>query len=568
MVQGKVWQQLQFAHHRKANQIWIFNVGDLKPMELPMNFAFDLAWDIKSIRADDFLDYFQALASREFGNPFAKRIGKVWYDFDRLLAIRKHEHIVPETFKLLKYHEADNIIARWRKLLDEVELIFTKISKQQRPAFFQLVFHPIKASYLYVLLRITQYRNQLFAKQRRNTTNVLFHECIRLFEADHDLTEQYHTILGGKWNHMLRQPHYGYGPGFEAPSRDMISGLCYVQTRAESNPSVGHMGIAVEGTEGVHQGLINEDSDRTHPSRGNLEEGVTLPGLNPYGPQTRYFEIFHRGTKAFSWRAKPQYSWIKLTQYEGDLKPDDKDVNVVVSIEWNRVPENFSENVFIEIVATGDGYERVHLPVKNQRAPDDFTGFVEADNCVSIDAGNWVTKPYILFPAMGRPLAGTVTLPYDTNFKDANDIPYLTYNIFAFSEHDNSNLELHFNMTLETDPSCPMEYDLRWDSGESRTYRLTEDPTNSGGLPNHWSEAVQDCVWKKNHNVGYVGKGPHSIEVRFRTANVCLEKLVLDMGGVQFTYLGPPESDYIEGSAERRSDIELEDSFPINSHTK
>jgi hypothetical protein len=544
-VQGKVWQQLQFAYHRKANQIWVFNVGDLKPMELPMNFAFELAWDIRTIHADGFLNYFQTLAYREFGLAYANRIGKIWYDFDRLLALRKHEHIVPETFNLLSYHEAENIIASWRKLLDEVELIYEKVPKQQQPALFQLVLHPVKASYLYILLRITQCRNQLYAKQRRNTTNVLFYECIRLFEADHDLAEQYHTIMGGKWIHMLRQPHYGYGQGFEAPSRDMISGLCYVQTRSDSNPSVGHMGIAVEGNEGVRPGLINEDSDRTHPSRGNLQEGVTLPGLNPYGPQTRYFEVFHRGTKAFSWRARPQYSWIKLTQYDGDLKPDDKDIKVAISIAWEHVPEKFSESIFIEIIATGDGYERIHLPIKKQYAPDDFTGFVEADGCVSIDVGKWITKPYILLPAMGRPLAGTVTLPFDTEFGDANGIPFLRYNVYTFSEQYNTNLELHFNMTLETDPLCHMEYELRWDSGEPRTYPLTEKPTNSGGLPNNWSQAVQDCVWKKNHSLGHVGKGPHSIEVRFRTANVCLEKLVLNMGMVQFTYLGPPESDYI-----------------------
>lgn len=29
----------------------------------------------------------------------------------------------------------------------------------------------------------------------------------------------------------MSQPHMGYGDTWHAPSRDMISGLCYVQTR-------------------------------------------------------------------------------------------------------------------------------------------------------------------------------------------------------------------------------------------------------------------------------------------------------------------------------------------------
>lgn len=529
-----------------------------------MTFAFDLAWNVRSIRADNFLIYFQTLAVREFGRHFAKQIGKIWYEFDRLLALRKHEHIEPEAFSLLKYHEAETVLARWRTLLDEAESIYAGALKDQQPAVFQLVLHPVKASYIYVLLRITQYRNRLHAKQRRNSTNVLFHECLRIFDADHDLAEQYHSFLDGKWNHILRQPHYGYGPGFEGPSRDMISGLCYVQTRADSNPSVGQMGISIEGHEGIHPGVINEDSDRTHPSRKWLQPGVTLRPLSPYGPRARYFEIFHRGTKAFAWQAKPQYSWIKLSQYEGKFKPDDDDVRVTIKIDWDTVPERFDEETYIDIVATKDGYERVHLPIKKQCAPEDFTGFVEADGYVSIDVGNWVTKPYTCLTAMGRPLAGTVGMPLDTDFENIDNLPFLRYDVFTFSERDDARLELDFNMTLDTDPTRHMEYDLRWDGGAICAHRLAEE--GEGDLPHGWEQAVQDCVWRKNHNLGHVGSGGHKIEIRFRAANVCLEKIVLDMGGVQSTYLGPPESDYVTGKSAGTPDVAVKDNLLINMY--
>ncbi|KIW01733.1 hypothetical protein, variant [Verruconis gallopava] len=558
---GKVWQQLQLAYYRNAKKIWIFNVGDLKPMEIPMSFAFDLAWNIRSIRSDSLLGYFQALASREFGEEFAKCIGHIWQDYDRLLALRKHEHIVPETFSLLDYHEAENVISRWERLLNEAESIHAKCTDRQRPSIFQLVLHPIKASYIYTLLRVTQSKNRLYGKQRRNTTNRLFYKCIRLFEDDHELSEQYHRLLGGKWNHILRQPHYGY-TGWEGPSRDMIGGLCYVQTRANSNPSVGHMGIAVEGTEGVHPGAINEDSDRTHPSRGNLRSGVTVQLLSPYGPKTRYFEIYHRGTIPFSWRAKPQYSWIKLDKYEGELSPDDNDTRVTISIDWDDVPQNLFETAYIEVIGTVDGYEKVVVPVRKQYAPDDFTGFVESAGYVSIDAGNWVEKPYMLLPSMGRPLAGSVTLPNEINFGDIDSVPFLRYNIFTFSEHENAVLELQFNMTLDTDTTGFMEYDFRWDGGQVHTFRLTED--EAGGLPKYWDEAVQDCVWKKNHTVGRVRRGEHTIEVKLKAANMCLEKVVLNIGGLRPTYLGPSESHFVEGLTEQMLDIDGRDKLHIN----
>jgi hypothetical protein len=84
-------------------------------------------------------------------------------------------------------------------------------------------------------------------------------KCIELLDADHDLFEEYNSISDGKWDLMLRQPHYGYGDTGAEPSRNMIDGLCYVQTREDSNPSVGHMGIAVEGIEGINPGISSRD---------------------------------------------------------------------------------------------------------------------------------------------------------------------------------------------------------------------------------------------------------------------------------------------------------------------
>ncbi|KAG6139325.1 hypothetical protein E4U38_008320 [Claviceps purpurea] len=566
-VLGKAWHQLRLAHAEGANRIWVFNVGDLKPCEIPMSFAFDLAWNINSISADSFPKYFQQLATREFGSKHAVEISKAWYSFDRLVALRKQDHIDVNTFVLLKFHEADTIVRRWKTLLDDVERVGAAIDKEYQSAFFQLVLHPIKASYLCTLLRVTQYRNQLFAKQRRNTTNVLFHESVKILDRDHDLMQEYHAISHGKWNNIMRQPHYGYGDTGAQPYRNMIEGLCYVQTREDSNPSLGHMGIAVEGHEGVNAGHINEDSDRTHPSRKWLEPGVTLPFITPYGPQDRYFEIYHRGTKAFSWVAKTQYQWIKLSQYSGDLKPDDDDVKVTVTVDWSQVPDNFDESVFIEITGTLDGYEKVHLTVRHSKVPGNFTGFVETGGHLAIDAGKWATPPYMALPALGRPLAGSVTLPFEQDvIRSPDSLPFLRFPIYVFSPRENATLELQFNMTLETDPKARMEYDFRWDGGDIQRMRLTEDdPGNDRGLPKGWNVAVMDCVWKKSHNVGRVTVGAHTIEVRLRKPNMILEKLVLDLGALPYSYLGPPESDYIGGADRGGSHQRFNMGFEISS---
>lgn len=509
-----------------------------------MSFAFDLAWNVESIKRDGFVDYFQALATREFGDVYASRIANIWYGFERLIALRKQEHIEPQTFSILKYREAEKIIERWSRLSKEAEAIYADIPEPQKPAFFELVVHPVKSTYVYNLLRVTQTKNRLYGRQRRNTANRLLHECLRLFDEDDKITQEYHALLDGKWNHMLRQPHMGFGSHSLGPYRDMIDGLTWVRTNVDSNPSVGQMVIAVEGHEGVDPGIINEDSDRTHPSRKWLEPGLTLEPMSPYGPQDRYFEIFHAGTRTFDWVAKPQHDWIKLSRYEGSMAPTDEDIRIFVTIDWQEVPADFDEKTVIEITGSvNKSYELVRLVVQNRKAPEGFSGFVEVDTYVSIDPGSWATEPYVVHPALGRQDAGTVTLPNDYDVSNPDNIPFLKYNIHTFTDHEDVNLEIHFNMTLEVDPNSKLSYDVRFDDGEFETHRLT---TDSGELPLGWSEAVQDCVWKKRHRLGQVNAGDHSLDIRFRQLNVAMEKIVVDLGGTDMKYLGPPESDYVD----------------------
>ena len=42
---AKIWEQMQLAYQFEAREIWITNVGDLKPMEYPIDFFLNMAWD-------------------------------------------------------------------------------------------------------------------------------------------------------------------------------------------------------------------------------------------------------------------------------------------------------------------------------------------------------------------------------------------------------------------------------------------------------------------------------------------------------------------------------------------
>ncbi|KAK7408641.1 hypothetical protein QQX98_009205 [Neonectria punicea] len=223
---GKTQHQLMQAYHHNARRIWIFNVGDLKPLEIPITFVMALAWNVRDIPFDGLKSFFATMAKREFGQELAGDIAQIWHEYDRLVSLRKHELIEPDTFSILHDKEADLVLQRWKTLLEKANQVHDRVSDESKAASFQLILHPVKASYIYVALQITRAKNLLYARQRRNSANKAAASALALFDQDFDLSEEYHRQLNGKWNHMMMQPHYGYEETWHAPSRDMIGGLC------------------------------------------------------------------------------------------------------------------------------------------------------------------------------------------------------------------------------------------------------------------------------------------------------------------------------------------------------
>ncbi|KAJ0297597.1 hypothetical protein COL516b_010650 [Colletotrichum fioriniae] len=530
---------LQEAHRRNAKQIWVFNVGDIKPMEVPLTFAMTLAWDINSIGATNFANFYQKMAEANFGTDQSEGIASVWHKYDRLSALRRHEHIEPTTFSLINYNEAEDIVHRWKTLLLAAEEIYNQTPEDHKAAIFETVLHPVKASTIFTKLQVTLGRNRLYARQRRNFTNKLAREVLDLFDADYALSEEFHALLDGKWDQIMSQTHYGYEETWHAPYRDMISGLCYVQHRQRSNPVMGQMGIAVEGHEGVRPGRTNEESDRTHPSRRDLVPGVTLGLISRYGPMKRRLDIYSRGPQVTRWKAAVPYDWIKLSASSGTLDPDGEDARIEVTVDWDQVPDDFDQEILIEVRSEEGDFEQVHLPITGRRIPGSFKeGFVEGDGYVSIPAAHHPLQGLRALPECGRTPEGAIVLDPGTESAE------LTYKFYVFSQTASPSLLLDFNMTLDLDPVDPMSYDLQVDGGLLQTHRLSP---KTNDLPDGWFYAVQDCAWLRKHDLGEdgFGAGEHTVRIRLKHSNLIFERLVVDVGGVRESYLGPPPSVFI-----------------------
>ena len=63
----KIHEQMNLAYEYGATRIWIANVGDLKPLEVPIEFFLRMAWNPAAMTRDDVAKYQLRWAEREFG---------------------------------------------------------------------------------------------------------------------------------------------------------------------------------------------------------------------------------------------------------------------------------------------------------------------------------------------------------------------------------------------------------------------------------------------------------------------------------------------------------------------
>ena len=98
---------MSLALDRKADRIWILNVGDLKPYELSTEFFLTLGYDASPWNKDNVQSFVQQWAQREFGVKAtqAATIAEVVANVTRFNARRKPELLDSQTYNLVDYRE-------------------------------------------------------------------------------------------------------------------------------------------------------------------------------------------------------------------------------------------------------------------------------------------------------------------------------------------------------------------------------------------------------------------------------------------------------------------------------
>jgi hypothetical protein len=233
---ARVWEQMHLAWEYNAREIWIVNVGDIKPMEFPISFFLDYAWNPAKINENDLQRYTEQWATSQFGSKYAVEIADIISKYTKYNGRRKPELLDATTYSLQNYGEAEQVTKDYNDLLTKAEKINDNLAAEYRDAYFQLVLHPVKACANLQELYTAVAWNRLLAPQKLAKANEYADKVKELYKRDSLISVQYHSIANGKWNHMMDQTHIGY-TYWQQPARQRMPEIKYVSADSIQSPA-------------------------------------------------------------------------------------------------------------------------------------------------------------------------------------------------------------------------------------------------------------------------------------------------------------------------------------------
>lgn len=524
-----IYEEMRKAYDTGANRYWLLNVGDIKPGELGMKQFLDMAWDVNSFNFENSYTYQTEYLASLFGaqyrddledimntyyllgfqhKPESMGWGYEWNNF------HDRERMIDTDFSFINYCEAEDRMKEYDRIADKSEKILNALPKAYKAAFYELVFYQVKGAALMNKKMLTAQQNRWYARQGRAATNLYADKAQAYQDSLTYYTDKFNSLLDGKWNHMM-----SITPGWTATYQDM--------------PPVSRIEVA----DGADMQVFIPGQDCTY----GMSTVHVLPCANPYTKNDSFIELYNRGNQAFTWKATPKSDWIKLNRMKGKTSLQER---ITVSIDWTKVPQGSNITGEVEIVSDNKT-ETVFVPVFNPAAPsaEELKGwYVEDNGCVSINAGKFHRKKenrdIIIRSVKGLGYEndcvqlGDATKP-SQNMWFTNDTPKAEYDFYTFNA-GNATVHIYALPLFPIDSKHDTRYGVMIDDGMVQWMTTTAKEYSSQWRLNVFRNSAISTI---NLNIDKPGK--HTLKLLCSNPGMIIQKVVIDLGGMKRSYLGP-----------------------------
>ncbi len=538
-----MYEELRKAYDSTADRVWLLNAGDIKSCEFAVDFFLAMAWDIDSFdfqRAAEYrAEWMCGLLGREYFDEF-REISDTFY---HLAFVRKPEFMgwgyqwatdkhgrernTDTDFSFANYREADRRLKAYARIAGRVTSLLDRMPEENRACFYQVLYYPVKACELLNRMVLRGQQNRRYAVQQRAATDAAAAESRMCRDSLQTITAGYNALLGGKWNHVMTMSQGFASSYFQLP-----------ELRSASLAPGAVLGVEAEG-EAVMKGL-----------RGFH----MLPMFDTFLRRSHFVEIYNKGVEPLRWSLSVSDDWIVPSRTAGTTSAQER---IEVSVDWAKVPAGEAVSGFLTIAEAGGERCRVLVSVFNPASParEELEGiYVQHNGYISIPAADFHRKRendairIRRIPNLGVENAavqlGDPTLPKQNTRR--REVPCVEYDFYTFEQgsvdvytyvlptfvisadrgyagHEATNLETQYGVCIDEGP-------------------VMNPSTSSVEYAQTWYESVlRNC--RVNKTTLHVDRpGRHTVKILCGDAGTVLQKIVLDFGGMQRSYQGPPST--------------------------
>lgn len=230
----RVWEQMNLTYEYGVRKLWIVNVGDLKPMEYPITFFLDMAWNPKRFNERNLAAHTENFCKQQFGAKYAHEAARLIDTYTKYNRRVTPESLDENTYSLDNYNEWQQVKDDYVSLSLEALRLYYLMPETYRDAFDQLVLFPIQACANLYEMYYAVAQNHRHAALGSPETNEWAEKAKECYERDSILTHHYnHVISNGKWNHIMAQTHIGY-TNWQQPDKQTMPAVTKI---AVDNPT-------------------------------------------------------------------------------------------------------------------------------------------------------------------------------------------------------------------------------------------------------------------------------------------------------------------------------------------
>ncbi|HLP76081.1 MAG TPA: glycosyl hydrolase 115 family protein, partial [Candidatus Paceibacterota bacterium] len=137
-----MWSELHKAWENEARTLWVINVGDIKPMEIGIDYFSRLAWNPEAFPLASQRQFLSEFAAENFGEKTANGMTPLLMEFYRLGTIRKPELMERRWALSLTPEHAGQLADDYENLLQQEGSLARAVPEAARDAYTELIGFP------------------------------------------------------------------------------------------------------------------------------------------------------------------------------------------------------------------------------------------------------------------------------------------------------------------------------------------------------------------------------------------------------------------------------------------